>query len=290
MTDDSALAVSEYSRRFLLGGAATIGLVGLLSTVSKAAPAWAADVPFPLYDPWSGVGLTRSWALHNNGGLDINVPQGRDMKAPAAGSIQRSYDAAVGRTVVISHPQGWKSVFFHLQDFDAPNGPIDMGALFAQSGGDNDTPEHRYSSGSVSTGPHVHWHLEDPGGVRRNPRSYINATSPTTVIDDPILEGSSTMAVLRVKNFSMPAAPADPLTGSPAHGVLSVGTYTLFTEYEVYEVPEADKDVFKKHYSPNADLRELGVERHVVLTDMVRYRRQQLLDEIAARVVAALPA
>ena len=154
----------------MLGG--VLGSAAVLSGMQVLNPsaAWAADVPFPLYDPWSGIGLTRTWAAHNNGGLDINVGQGHQMLAPHAGTVSVRHTGACGNELRITN-SGWKSVFFHLSGYIETAGAVALGEPISYSGGATNLP---YSSGTDSTGPHVHWHLETPQGVRVNPRLYLN--------------------------------------------------------------------------------------------------------------------
>lgn len=82
-------------------------------------------------------------------GLDIAVPTGTPVKAPAAGvvSFVASDLILTGGTVLIDHGRGLSSSFLHLSRIDVKAGDVvKQGQVFAAAG----------ATGRAS-GPHVHW-------------------------------------------------------------------------------------------------------------------------------------
>jgi len=82
-------------------------------------------------------------------GLDIAVPTGTPVKAPADGIVSFAANDLVltGGTVLIDHGHGLTSSFLHLSRIDVKVGDrIKQGAVFAAAG----------ATGRAS-GPHVHW-------------------------------------------------------------------------------------------------------------------------------------
>lgn len=82
-------------------------------------------------------------------GLDIAVPTGTPVKAPAAGIVSFADSGLIltGGTVLIDHGRGLSSSFLHLSRIDVKVGDrIEQGQVFAAAG----------ATGRAS-GPHVHW-------------------------------------------------------------------------------------------------------------------------------------
>jgi len=82
-------------------------------------------------------------------GLDIAVPTGTPVKAPAAGVVTFAATSLVltGGTVLIDHGHGLTSSFLHLSRIDVNVGDrVSQGDVFAAAG----------ATGRAS-GPHVHW-------------------------------------------------------------------------------------------------------------------------------------
>ncbi|MEU1588365.1 peptidoglycan DD-metalloendopeptidase family protein [Micromonospora sp. NPDC005710] len=160
------------SRRRLLrgtvlttGALAVGGVVGLPGTAS-AAPA--------IYNPFAGYRITGTWQDHLNsgslGGIDFGMGVGTDLPACGAGTIQNiPNNGTGGHTVTIQHADGYRSQYLHLSQFLLANGTVvGAGAIVGRSGGAVGAP----GSGS-STGPHLHWHMINPSGVRINPLTYV---------------------------------------------------------------------------------------------------------------------
>lgn len=90
------------------------------------------------------------------------------------------------------------------------------------------------------------------------------------------VEIGDNVAIMRQKNFAQAATATTP--------AYAADTYTLFTEYEVYEIPTTSAVAFKAHYSPDAAPAEIGLERHTLLSQVIAARRAALVNDIAARV------
>ncbi|GAA1655546.1 peptidoglycan DD-metalloendopeptidase family protein [Catellatospora bangladeshensis] len=175
---------AELSRRDLLWRGAAVGggaLAGglLLPAAAHAAPA--------IYNPFSAYPITGTWQEHLNrgslGGIDFGVAVGTPLPACGAGTIQNiPYNGTGGHTVTIYHAEGYRSQYMHLSQFRLANGTaVAAGTVVGWSGGAAGAD----GSGS-STGPHVHWHMIDPNGVRINPLTY--APGPSTSSEGRILQ------------------------------------------------------------------------------------------------------
>lgn len=84
-------------------------------------------------------------------GLDIAVPTGTPVRAPAAGVVSFAETGLVltGGTVLIDHGHGLTSSFLHLSRIDVKTGDrVERGQVFGAAG----------ATGRAS-GPHVHWGL-----------------------------------------------------------------------------------------------------------------------------------
>ncbi|GMV30641.1 MAG: hypothetical protein AMXMBFR59_27660 [Rhodanobacteraceae bacterium] len=82
-------------------------------------------------------------------GLDIAVPTGTPVKAPADGVVSFADSSLIltGGTVLIDHGRGLSSSFLHLSHIDVKVGDrVEQGEVFAAAG----------ATGRAS-GPHVHW-------------------------------------------------------------------------------------------------------------------------------------
>lgn len=120
-------------------------------------------------DPWV------SWRHHieragkDRGGVDLVAPVGTPVYAPAAGRVLHlPNNGTAGNSLQLAHDlnPGWRDVMSHLSSYMVPNGShVAQGALIALSG----------RSGGVA--PHLHRHLLDPNGTRRNPWDYFTPGS-----------------------------------------------------------------------------------------------------------------
>lgn len=96
-------------------------------------------------------------------GLDVAVPVGAPLRAPAAGKVLAVADLYfTGKTVVIDHGQGVLTLYAHLSQIDATEGQaLKRGEVFGASG----------VSGRI-TGPHLHW-VVILGGTAVNPELFL---------------------------------------------------------------------------------------------------------------------
>ncbi|WP_062214008.1 M23 family metallopeptidase [Streptomyces sp. NBRC 109706] len=161
----------QLSRRGLLrGSVATVGLAVGGSSLLMAGTAHAAD----FYHPFTGYQLTGTWQDHLNrgslGGLDFGMNVGTPLPAAGPGTVTNiPYNGTGGHTVTISHSNGWRTQYMHLSGFSLGNGAsVGRGGTVGLSGGQPGAP----GSGE-STGPHVHWHMINPNGVRTNPLDFL---------------------------------------------------------------------------------------------------------------------
>jgi murein DD-endopeptidase MepM/ murein hydrolase activator NlpD len=107
-----------------------------------------------------GVSYEESWQEHldrgSSGGLDYGVGVGRPIYAPTRGRVLNRYTTGGGNTARFYHigddgnETGWFDEFLHLSEFGPDGGIFEPGEdIGARSG----------NSGTMTTGPHVHWHL-----------------------------------------------------------------------------------------------------------------------------------
>jgi murein DD-endopeptidase len=162
------------SRRALLHGTVAAGLV----TAVGAGSAQAAVPGF--YHPFTAYPITGTWQDHLNsgslGGIDFGMAVGTRLPAAGGGVVTNiPYNGTGGHTVTIQHDNGYRTQYLHLSQFSVANGTrVGMGGLVGLSGGAAGAP----GSGS-STGPHLHWHMIDPGGTRINPLTYLGSGGGT---------------------------------------------------------------------------------------------------------------
>lgn len=111
-----------------------------------------------------------SWANHlarsGRGGVDLVAPSGTPVRAPTPGRlVHRPGDGSAGNSCRFEHElnPGWQDVFSHLSGYVGASGRrFEQGEVIAYTGG----------SGGVE--PHLHRHLLDPAGNRRNPIEYFS--------------------------------------------------------------------------------------------------------------------
>jgi murein DD-endopeptidase len=212
---------SGLSRRAVLRGSAlaaggAIGAIALTPGIAHAAPA--------IYNPFAGYPITQTWDQHRAngslGGIDYAMAVGTALKACGAGTIQNiPYNGTGGHTVTIHHAEGYRSQYMHVSQFLLANGAsVGQGGVVARSGGAAGAD----GSGS-STGPHVHWHMINPSGVRINPLLYISAP-PSTGLPKTTTESDGipgTIFYMRMQNW---LRITNGYTG-PIDGVPGVNTY-----------------------------------------------------------------
>ncbi|MBO4209717.1 M23 family metallopeptidase [Micromonospora echinofusca] len=157
-------------RRTLFRGAAVAGAVTVGGGLASAAPAHASG----FYNPFRAYAISSGWQDHLNrgslGGIDYPMSVGTGLPACGSGTIQNiPYNGTGGHTVTIYHPNGYRTQYMHLSSFRFANGTsVAAGTVVGYSGGAAGSD----GSGS-STGPHVHWHMINPSGVRIDPLVYL---------------------------------------------------------------------------------------------------------------------
>ncbi|MEW1589092.1 M23 family metallopeptidase [Micromonospora vinacea] len=206
----------------LTTGALAVGGVVGLSGRASAAPA--------IYNPFAGYRITGTWQDHLNsgslGGIDFGMGVGTNLPACGAGTIQNiPNNGTGGHTVTIQHADGYRSQYLHLSQFLLANGTaVSAGAIVGRSGGAVGAP----GSGS-STGPHLHWHMINPSGLRIDPLTYIAQNPgggglPKTSTEQDGIPG--TVFYKRMQNWLRITSG---YTG-PIDGVPGVGTYAALQQ------------------------------------------------------------
>nr|WP_314187430.1 M23 family metallopeptidase [uncultured Brevundimonas sp.] len=155
----------------------------LPSVVAEPAPAPAAPAPASTYimplvgRVTSGMGARRAplrGASTDHGGIDIAVPVGTPVVAPADGVVEFAGPRGKGgNTVLIRHADGRVTGYAHLDSINVRAGDrVTQGTAFAASG----------NTGN-STGPHLHFSARDAQGRRIDPRSIVGQPAQTAAAD-----------------------------------------------------------------------------------------------------------
>ncbi|MDH3891175.1 MAG: M23 family metallopeptidase [candidate division Zixibacteria bacterium] len=108
------------------------------------------------YDPFTGY-KRMHW------GIDLANPRGTQIVATADGKVIKvGNQGGMGKTVVIDHGYGFKTLYGHLSKSNVKRGQrVKRGEVIALMG-----------STGYSTGPHLHYEVSR-NGKRLNPRKYI---------------------------------------------------------------------------------------------------------------------
>jgi len=108
--------------------------------------------PVPLSFPLTSRFGQRGSEFHN--GIDVGVPVGTPIIAPASGLVERVYvSGAGGNQLIIKHDNGYTTGYAHLSDTLVwPGSRIRQGQTVALSG-----------NTGRSTGPHLHFTLRYQG-------------------------------------------------------------------------------------------------------------------------------
>ena len=104
-------------------------------------------------------------------GIDLAVPVGTSVIAPAGGVVKRvGYDKqGYGKYITVQHDDGYETRYAHLSNINvAPGQQLQGGEVIGQSG-----------NTGASSGPHLHYEVRKDG-TPVNPISYMS--SPTTLI------------------------------------------------------------------------------------------------------------
>ncbi len=97
-------------------------------------------------------------------GLDFLANTGEPVYAPGNGVVSfTGRKSGYGKVLRINHGFGYETLYAHLSKIEVKRGQkIKRGDLIAKSG----------NSGSLSTGPHLHYEVKH-NGIRLNPRNFI---------------------------------------------------------------------------------------------------------------------
>ena len=115
--------------------------------------------------------ISDGWQDHLNrgsrGGIDYATGMNTPIPAPGAGRLENRPDTGNGRGnwIRFHHGNGFVDEYLHLNSF-VGEGNYAQGQVIGFTGNTGD-----------STGPHVHWHLISPDGVRVNPLEYVQGAS-----------------------------------------------------------------------------------------------------------------
>ncbi|MCM6761388.1 M23 family metallopeptidase [Rathayibacter sp. ZW T2_19] len=157
------------------------------------------------------------------GGVDIVAPVGTPVYARTPGVMRRiPNNGSAGNSCRFEHDDnpGWADVFSHLTGYVGEDGQhFDVGQVVA------------YTGKTGTKDPHLHWHLLDPNGNRRNPWLYFTplaATRPTQEEDDDMPLTTDERRLLEDANTN--AAEARRLAGL----ALGVPLNASPDEYEAY--------------------------------------------------------
>ena len=138
--------------------------------VYRPSPAPAVIVSGNIFD-WpvrgritSGYGYRRSpFGRGVHDGLDIAAPMGTPIRAAMAGRVESvGYDNVYGNFVIIRHTEGYKTLYGHLESYEARSGTYV----------DTDTVIGYVGNTGQSTGPHLHFTVYKDG-TSVNPRTVL---------------------------------------------------------------------------------------------------------------------
>ncbi|WP_242076579.1 M23 family metallopeptidase [Brevundimonas diminuta] len=126
----------------------------------------------------SGMGARRAplpGASTNHGGVDIAMPVGTAVSAPADGVVEvAGVRGRGGKELIIRHADGSKTGFAHLDRIGVKVGDtVRQGQNVAASG----------NTGN-STGPHLHWTYRDAKGERHDPRTIVGSETKAMAADE----------------------------------------------------------------------------------------------------------
>lgn len=170
---DNAFGGPGLSRRDLLRASVAVTTTATLAAggvLTAAGTAYASD----FYHPFTGYPVTGTWQDHigrgSLGGIDFGMGVGTELPACGGGVVTNIPENGTGgHTVTIQHDNGYRTQYMHLSQFLLADGTrVGAGDVVGLSGGEPGAP----GSGE-STGPHLHWHMIDPGGTRINPLDYV---------------------------------------------------------------------------------------------------------------------
>lgn len=100
--------------------------------------------------------------MHN--GIDFLATLNTPVYAPGSGIVEfADRQGGLGKTIIINHGFGYKTYYGHLNKYKVKKGQkVKRGDLIGLTG----------NSGSLSTGPHLHYEVKH-NGIALNPRNFI---------------------------------------------------------------------------------------------------------------------
>lgn len=106
-----------------------------------------------------------SGASTNHNGVDISASIGTAIVSPLDGTVADiNTHTTGGKQLIIKHTNGWRTGYAHLNAYAVQKGDkVKQGQIIAYSG-----------NTGASTGPHLHFTLTNPLGVKVNPEEYFN--------------------------------------------------------------------------------------------------------------------
>lgn len=131
-------------------------------------------------------GASRQGGERTHQGIDLNVDCGTPLKAPVDGTvIQAKYeDDSCGQRIIIQH-DGFQTIYCHLKTVNVNKGDtVYKGDKIGTTGGDRKDK----SSGTSTTGCHLHFGLKLGGNDYIDPTNYINLEkAPDEDVEEPDL-------------------------------------------------------------------------------------------------------
>lgn len=115
------------------------------------------------------------WGAQHSG-LDIAAPIGTPIYAAADGTVTDAGPASgFGLWVKVKHDDGTETVYGHVNDFSVqPGQHVSAGEQIATVG-----------NRGQSTGPHLHFEVHDPSGVKVDPASWLATRGVAVTWNDP---------------------------------------------------------------------------------------------------------
>ena len=234
----------------------------------------------------------QSWRNHLNrtsglrGGVDLVAPIGTPVYAPTAGTWRwLKNNGGAGNSGQFSHDAnpGWRDVFSHLSRYVGWSGKhFTQGQIIAYTG----------NTGGVVQ--HLHRHLLDPQGNRRNPWLYFTASSTAALSTTLITEQDDDMYILQDPAPTGAIYLAGPgavihIQNSADHAILRrlVARETIFTLAELKRITYY-MNAFEKSASTidpaklAAELAKAGVTANVDTAALAKALDASLRDDFAA--------
>jgi len=121
---------------------------------------------YPMTTPYAPGGGIPGYSFNGGRhyGIDYGTPVGVDITAPTAGRVTKQSDHGGGNVARLDTGKA-SQYFLHMSS--VKSGKVGVGESVGKSG----------NSGAFTTGPHVHWQLEDPKTPFLQNRNYKNPLS-----------------------------------------------------------------------------------------------------------------